>query len=583
MTTSGTVTDYNIRSLSGDGNLILNSLTAGPDGNLWFSGYSGNFIYAGSFNISTGAATLHPAGVLGYSPPGPIVAGSDGNLWYYAENGNNSDYVLLRVDPSSGVTTSTFTSDSYSIYSGLTAGPDGGLWTTDVYYKTLISFTVPGGTLSKTYNLPASVTSVGDLTSGPDGNLWFIDGGKYDKVTTSGSFTGYTPPSGVSVGQLVAGFDDAVWFIDNSSTKKIGRIASSGDISEYTVPDSTIGSLTSLVLGPDNAMWFSYSDSGVTKLGRLVVAPDFTSYPISSTYSGPQRPVVAGDSLWYLEYKGGVPAYIGNMTTSGVTTDYDMRSLSGNANLVVVSIATGSDGNIWFSSYSGNFVYTGSLNISTGIVTLHPSGILSYGYVGPIVAGSDGNLWYYVKNANNNEFVLLRVDPSSGAATSTFTSDTYSNYSNLVGSSDGKLWTADVYYKSLTSFVVPGGTLGSTRSFPAPLTSVGDMVSGPDNNMWFVGGGEFYKMTSGGTFTSYAPASGVSPGRLAAGIDGAVWFTDTASTKKIGYITSTGDITEYIVPGSGIVSLTYLTLGPDDAMWFTYTDSGGAKLGRLSY
>jgi streptogramin lyase len=83
--------------------IVVNSMTAGPDGNLWFSGvYQNKKVVEGGYGFVTpsGASTL-------YSLPGnptpqlvSITSGSDGNLWIADENG-----AIDKVAPSNGALT----------------------------------------------------------------------------------------------------------------------------------------------------------------------------------------------------------------------------------------------------------------------------------------------------------------------------------------------------------------------------------------------------------------------------------------------------------------------------------------------
>jgi streptogramin lyase len=75
------------------------------------------------------------------------------------------------------------------------------------------------------------------------------------------------------------------------------------------------------------------------------------------------------------------------------------------------------------------------------------------------------------------------------------------------------------------------------------------------------------------------PTTGGTPSGIAAGPDGALWFTEYGNAHKIGRITTAGAITEYPVPtadskSEGIVA------GPDGALWFTEYD--GNNIGRIT-
>ena len=81
------------------------------------------------------------------------------------------------------------------------------------------------------------------------------------------------------------------------------------------------------------------------------------------------------------------------------------------------------------------------------------------------------------------------------------------------------------------------------------------------------------------SFTEYpVPTTGSSPWDIAAGPDGALWFTE-GDGNKIGRITTSGGFTEYPVPTAG--SAPYgIAAGRDGALWFT--ELGGNKIGRIT-
>src|SRR6266581_1579757 len=96
------------------------------------------------------------------SDPEGITAGRDGNLWFTELAGNQ----IGRITPTGTVT--EFAVPSSGTYPNwITTGPDGNLWFTS--YNTIVRFT-PTGTITgfqlRTSNSPAGIIA------GPDGNLW---------------------------------------------------------------------------------------------------------------------------------------------------------------------------------------------------------------------------------------------------------------------------------------------------------------------------------------------------------------------------------------------------------------------------
>jgi len=72
-------------------------ITAGPDGNLWYTEYAGNQI---GRITPAGVVTEYSTGITGYSNPYGITAGSDGNLWF-------TDYSANQIGKISGFMATT--------------------------------------------------------------------------------------------------------------------------------------------------------------------------------------------------------------------------------------------------------------------------------------------------------------------------------------------------------------------------------------------------------------------------------------------------------------------------------------------
>ena len=60
------------------------AIAAGPDGNVWFTGDTGNVI---GCITPDGAVTLFPSATAS-SGPTSITAGPDGNIWFVEESAN---------------------------------------------------------------------------------------------------------------------------------------------------------------------------------------------------------------------------------------------------------------------------------------------------------------------------------------------------------------------------------------------------------------------------------------------------------------------------------------------------------------
>jgi virginiamycin B lyase len=126
------------------------------------------------------------------------------------------------------------------------------------------------GTITS-YTMTTASRQPTGIAAGPDGNLWFVEvaANKIGRITTTGAITEFSVPtaSGVSTRASVAvGPDGNLWFSEYTGNK-IGRITPSGTITEFTIPTPASAPL-GIVAGPDGAIWFA--ETATNKIGRLV-------------------------------------------------------------------------------------------------------------------------------------------------------------------------------------------------------------------------------------------------------------------------------------------------------------------------
>jgi len=105
------------------------------------------------------------------------------------------------------------------------------------------------------------------------------------------------------------------------------------------------------------------------------------------------------------------------------------------------------------------------------------------------------------------------------------------------------------------------------------------IAAGPDGALWFTdsGNGEIGRIATDGTITMQVDISvGVSNG-ITAGPDGALWFTSGGNPAHIGRITTAGIVTIFDDNGGNYPH--GITTGPDGALWFA--ESNGS-VGRMT-
>lgn len=280
------------------------------------------------------------------------------------------------------------------------------------------------------FTIPSSNSKPLDITRGPDGAMWYAesDAFKIGRISTTGNITEYSTASAGRPQYLTTGSDDNIWFTTDNFT--IGKITTSGALTTYAVPHVS-------AIPPNN-------QNNNPRL-RIITGPD--------------------GNLWFAN-----GYFIGTITTSGVITQYPVY-------YNVTSVASGPDGNIWFVT-SGN--YTGKMTTSGVVTASNISGMQGT----DIVTGPDGNLW--ITNSFNS---IVRLTTSG-------TSTTYS--------------------------------LPTPNSYPQSITV------GPDGALWFteIGTSKVGRITTAGSITEYSTNTATAaPFGIATGPDGNIWYTERDANK----------------------------------------------------
>ena len=537
---------------------------------------------------AVGSITEYPVAITNSSPYG-IAAGPDGALWFTDQAG-----FVVRMTTTGAITEHAVSSTAAA---GIVAGPDGALWLTD---STQIGRITTAGALTE-FPIPTTSSGPNGMTVGPDGRLWFAEynASKIGAITTSGVLTEYALPSCCTgpVG-LTTGPDGAIWFTDRFAGK-IGRMTTSGAFVEFTIP--TGGSQPwGIALGTDGALWFTEQNGN--KIGRITTAGDFTEYPLATPNSQPTAIVTGPDgALWFTQY---LSNQIGRITTAGELTEYPIPTASSRP----VYLTVGPDGALWFAEWN-----TGKIGrIVTGKTD---APVLSIGksHAGNFAPGQTGAA-YTVTVAN-----AAGAGPTSGTVTVT---ENLPSGLTLVSMSGGG-WTcggntctrgdalagggaypaiavtvnvaANAASPQINSVSVAGGgsagasatdstvissvTVGSMTEFPVPTASSTPygIAAGPDGALWFTmnTAAKLGRITTAGAITTFSVTSTGAEG-IAAGPDGDLWFTDSAN---IGRITTTGSLTNYPIPTTNS-GPNGINVGPDGRVWFA--EYNGSKIGAIT-
>ena len=266
ITTSGQVTEFDVGITPNAG---LAGIASGPDGNLWFTERTGDKI---GRITPQGIVTEFSAGLTGTPDIYGITSGPGNKMWFTETFAQR----IGTIDPFTGAITEIPT--PAGVNTKIVAGPEGDLWYTDVEHA-LISRMSSAGAVSQFGPLSSIACGVytppcpypESIVVGPDGNLWFDEarGDALGRISTSGAITEYSAglSYGAAAADLTPGPDGNVWFTELVGDQ-VGRITPSGVITEYHAGISAGAEPFGITLGPDGNLWFAERTSG--KIARLI-------------------------------------------------------------------------------------------------------------------------------------------------------------------------------------------------------------------------------------------------------------------------------------------------------------------------
>jgi streptogramin lyase len=250
------------------------NIAKGPDGNLWFTvpttfGFNSPAGSIGKMTTS-GSFTLYPlpSGST-ISSADQITAGPDGNVWF-----SEGAAKIAKISPSGQIQEFALPNNFFTV-SAITAGPDGNVWYTRPGFG--VGKVTPAGQITE-FPIPSlggggfGGGEQGSMTKGGDGNLWLSTISGIGKFTVTGSFTPYPiNSSGFDfhrVHSIALGPDHNVWFTEtvtqgglggSGTDLDIGRITPTGQITEYPLITGfgNSASLGGLAAGQDDKLYFT--------------------------------------------------------------------------------------------------------------------------------------------------------------------------------------------------------------------------------------------------------------------------------------------------------------------------------------
>ncbi|MHC5539810.1 Vgb family protein, partial [Singulisphaera rosea] len=332
-------------------------LAATPDGNLWITTQAGNQLVRmnESSKVFQGFSyknTTPTNSITG--GPSQIVAGPDGNLWFTQSSSNQ----VGKFDPTTNISTE-FGTTTGSGPLGIAVGPDSNIWFTEagagffsatgqgIGKVNLSNYQVTGTLLKAQNTSPTAI--VGDPA---DGNLWFTDTGANQIgriIPTSGALTEFPVPTANSQPtSITVDGQGNIWFTEYN-TGIIGTFSPSHPNQIKSITLAADSRPYGITLGPDGNIWFTQRGGfggSAPSIGKINISANnqVTLYPVGASIVQPSQIITGPDkNLWFIDTNSD----IGMVTTDGKITSQKILGTN------VTGIASGSDGNLWFTGQSG--------------------------------------------------------------------------------------------------------------------------------------------------------------------------------------------------------------------------------------
>jgi len=433
------------------------------------------------------------------SDPVEIALGPDSALWFTEANANKigrittggsvSEFTLPTAQINPCPTSSFVPGAPFAI----AAGPDGALWFTEVCDNKIGRITT-SGTVSL-FTIPSANSDPSGIAAGPDGALWFTEntasscqgclsaGNTIGRITTSGSISEFTTPT-ASSGPfgIGAGPDGALWFTENNANK-IGRISTTGSISEFPVPTANSGA-TEIRAGPDGALWFT--EIFANQIGRISITGSISEFPVPTPNSGPFEIAVGPDlALWFTEeFAGkvgritavpttpdGLSTVVGQLLTTGCIDN------SGIANALIAKL-----------SAAQAAIAAGDIKTATNILSAFIDQVSAQGgkhiltFCGGLTVNPAAVLIADAQSLINGLTASATSNPVTGSAVTSAGSAVGGATLSLVNSSGTTIATATTditgfYYFATTGLLTSGATYSvSVTGLPTGFTSASPVV-----------------------------------------------------------------------------------------------------------
>jgi virginiamycin B lyase len=329
------------------------TIVKGPDGNMWYTDYSGAELVRMSMS---GAVQRFP---LTSFNPTSLTVGSDGKFY----SGSPSLAAIDVTTTAGAVSQKAIPSGDVVAYAGMSLGPDHNVWFAE--NKHVANITPAGVVTEYVYTSGATGNNIGSTTAGPDGNVWVTDYAN-SQVTQVIPSTGVQKSFALGCNPTSIVSAKGSLYIDCSPQSDLAQVTPSGSTATVTLLKNAFGFTATgeaLAVGPDGNPWFVTSQGGMIGEYDPGLGQMSFFYPPANYGTDDSLTLGPDGNMWAVDVSHTIDVYILNImsvspasltfTTHGTTQNITVTQNGTTAwtakstNTAVVTVAQGSPASVF--------------------------------------------------------------------------------------------------------------------------------------------------------------------------------------------------------------------------------------------
>lgn len=289
-------------------------------------------------------------------------------------------------------------------------------------------------------------------------------------------------------------------------------------VEEFRIPFGGDRAPFAIAAGKDGAMWFT--EQGSSAIGRIDGGGRFRQYFLPTRDAAPEGIAsTPGGDLYFAEHGGPLYAtHVARITLGGRITEWN------DSDYLPTGVAPGTGGTVWFTQNCG-----GLAELTRGKVRQY----LLPGIAGEtpaIVQGPDRAMWF----AEDGTARIGRIDDRGHLTIypGLMYEQKYNDLPNAVTiGPDGNLWWTAIESNVIWAMNLRGRIVHD-YAIPTPGAQPWGIAAGKDGALWFTewAGNKIGRVTTDGAFSEFAlPTPNAKPQGIARARDGSLWFVETGA------------------------------------------------------